>query len=107
MHAVALYLREIRTTARLTQSEAADRVGIHSKTVERWEAGKHEPPASELAAYVRAIGGEVGELMRRLVGDDLLLTDDDTTWFARLSPDQKRKARALLDAAEGRLQRSE
>lgn len=70
MKAVAPYLRQIRQDAGLTQSEAADRVGIHSKTVERWEAGKHEPPASELAAYVKALGGEVGRLMRLLVGSD-------------------------------------
>jgi transcriptional regulator with XRE-family HTH domain len=103
MQAVAAYLREIRATAKLTQGEAAERVGIHSKTVERWEAGKHEPPASELAAYVRAIGGEVGELLRRLVGEEPPMTDADLAWFAGLSPEQKRRVRALLDAAEGRL----
>lgn len=106
MHAVALYLRDIRTTAKLTQAEAADRVGVSSKTVERWEAGKHEPPASELAVYVRAIGGEVGELLRRLVDEDAPLTDEDQSWFASLSPEQKRKARALLEVAEGRLSRA-
>jgi transcriptional regulator with XRE-family HTH domain len=106
METVAPYLREIRIAAGLTQGEAADRVGVHSKTVERWEAGKHEPPASELAAYVRALGGEVDRLMRLLVGGDpapVSLADEESAWFAALSPEQKRKARALLDAAEGRL----
>lgn len=70
MEAVAPYLKTVRLAAGLTQTEAADRVGISPKTVERWEAGKHEPPASELAVYVRAIGGEVERLLRLLVGSE-------------------------------------
>lgn len=70
MEAVAPYLKQIRIDAGLTQMEAAERVGIHSKTVERWEAGKHEPPASELAAYVKALGGEVDRLLRLLIGTE-------------------------------------
>lgn len=103
MQAVALYLREVRNAAGLTQPQAAERVGINPKTVERWEAGKHEPPASELAVYVHKIGGDVAELLRRLVGDDQIFSDEDAAWFASLSPAQKRKVRALLDAAEDRL----
>lgn len=104
METVAPYLRALRTEAGLTQTEAAKRVGISYKTVERWEAGKHEPPASELAAYVKALGGEVTRVLRLLLDADAApLTSEDETWFASLSPEQKQKARALLDVAEGRL----
>lgn len=104
MQAVGVYLRGLRDDRKLTQAEAAALIGVSSKTVERWEAGKHEPPASELAAYVKVLGGEVAEAVRRLLGE-LPLTDADTEWFASLSPEQKRKARALLDVAEGRRER--
>jgi transcriptional regulator with XRE-family HTH domain len=70
MEAVAPWLRQLRADEGLTQAEAAARIGVNKKTVERWEAGKHEPPASELAVYVKALGGEVKELLRLLVGLD-------------------------------------
>ena len=90
MEAVAPYLRQIRTAAGLTQAEAADRVGVSSKTVERWEAGKHEPPASELAAYVKALEGSVAEVIRRLVGSSITEESDELAVINRLSPAQRR-----------------
>jgi transcriptional regulator with XRE-family HTH domain len=105
MEAVAPWLRQLRVSEGLTQAEAGARVGVHSKTVERWEAGKHEPPASELAAYVRALGGEVRELLRRLVGaedlPDLGPTAEERELLERvqhLSPAHRRALAQYLQA---------
>lgn len=104
MDTTAPYLRQLRLDAGLTQPEAAARIGIHPKTVERWEAGKHEPPASELAAYVRALGGDVGQALRLLIGADQdVLTDEEEVWFRSLSPAQKRRVRALLRGPRSRI----
>jgi transcriptional regulator with XRE-family HTH domain len=90
METVAPYLRQIRAAAGLTQAEAAERIGVSSKTVERWEAGKHEPPASELAAYVKALEGSVAEVMRRLIGSSITEESDDLAVINRLRPEQRR-----------------
>ena len=66
MQAVGLYLRELRDTSKLTQAEAGARIGVESKTVERWEAGKNEPPASRLTAYVESLGGSLARLVELL-----------------------------------------
>ena len=67
MQAVGLYLRSLRDAADLTQEEAANRVGLAAKTVERWEAGKNEPKVTELSAYVKAIGGSVQKMVSLLL----------------------------------------
>jgi DNA-binding XRE family transcriptional regulator len=67
MQAVGLYLRSLRDEAGYTQQEAADLVGSVAKTVERWEAGKHEPKVTELSAYVKAIGGSVQKMVSLLL----------------------------------------
>lgn len=102
MEAVAPWLRQLRVNEGITQAEAAARIGVNPKTIERWEAGKHEPPASELAVYVRALGGEVRDLLSRLVKLDNVpdLTADDQDLIARitrLSPEQRRVFRQLVD----------
>ena len=63
MQAIGLYLRELRYTAKLTQAEAGALVGVEGKTVERWEAGRNEPPASRLASYVESLGGSLARLV--------------------------------------------
>lgn len=57
MAATSVYLRTLRNLNKLTQTEAAGIVGISSKTVERWEAAKHEPSLTDLLPYVRALKG--------------------------------------------------
>src|SRR4028119_404193 len=67
MQAVGLYLAELRRGLRLTQKEAADLIQANPKTVERWEAGKHEPPLTTLEAYINKLGGSIDRAMALLL----------------------------------------
>jgi transcriptional regulator with XRE-family HTH domain len=114
MQAVGIYLRSLREQAELTQEAAAALVGMSGKTVERWEAGKHEPALTTLRAYVKALSGSVERAITLLLdwreadqGDIHLvsspLAKEDAEWFTSLSPERKRKVRALLDLMEADL----
>ena len=93
MQAVGVYLKSLRQGLGLTQEEAASRVGLVAKTVERWEAGKHEPKLSELSAYVRALGGSVkraADLLVGLNGEPAPgVSDADLNRLSRLPPAQR------------------
>jgi transcriptional regulator with XRE-family HTH domain len=61
-----LLIREARTTAGLTQSELAGRVGTKQSVISRWERGIEEPRIGTLARLLRACGFEVDLAFRRL-----------------------------------------
>ena len=54
------HLREIRN---LTQADLADRVGVSSKTISKWETAKGLPDISLLQPLAQALGISVIELM--------------------------------------------
>ena len=91
MHAVGLYLRSLRDQRGYTQSEAAALIGVNAKTVERWEAGSHEPKLSQLEIYVKALDGSLPTVIERLVGvavdEEALIAVD---LLGRLPPVQRR-----------------
>ena len=104
MQAVGRYLRKLRADRRLTQEEAASLVGLTAKTIERWEAGKHEPRLTELSAYVHAIGGSVTAAVRLLVDlpEDSLgaldaVTPSELAALEKLSPKKRRFILDLID----------
>jgi transcriptional regulator with XRE-family HTH domain len=101
MHAVGRYLRGLRDAKHLTQTEAAALIGANSKTIERWEAGSHEPKLSQLAAYVLALDGSLDEVITRLVGTSI---DEEAlslaALLARLPAEQQR---LLADVAQALL----
>lgn len=55
-------VRELRRSARLTQGEVAEAVGMSRATIIRVEAGDHDIGASRLPALAEALGVDVGAL---------------------------------------------
>ena len=73
----------------MTQVEAAALTQVVSKTVERWEAGAHEPKMTQMEAYVRALGGSIFEVVRLLVDVNLTEEPDELAVVSRLPAHQR------------------
>ena len=56
-------IRQLRESRRLTQAELAQRIGVSSKTVSKWETAKGLPDISLLQPLAQALGISVIELM--------------------------------------------
>ena len=56
-------IRQIRESRHMTQTELAQKVGVSSKTVSKWETGKGLPDISLLQPLAAALGISVLELM--------------------------------------------
>ena len=56
-------IRQLREDRLLTQAELADRIGVSSKTISKWETGKGLPDISLLQPLAQALGASVIELM--------------------------------------------
>ena len=56
-------IKQLREVKRMTQAELADRIGVSSKTVSKWETAKGLPDISLLQPLARALGVSVIELM--------------------------------------------
>ena len=56
-------IRQLRETRKLTQAELAERIGVSSKTVSKWETAKGLPDISLLQPLAEALGISVIELM--------------------------------------------
>ena len=56
-------IRQLREGRKLTQAELAERIGISSKTISKWETGKGLPDISLLQPLAQALGISVIELM--------------------------------------------
>ena len=56
-------IRQLREARKLTQAELADRIGVSSKTVSKWETAKGLPDISLLQPLAQALGISVIELM--------------------------------------------
>ena len=56
-------IRQLRETRKLTQAELADRIGVSSKTISKWETAKGLPDISLLQPLAEALGISVIELM--------------------------------------------
>ena len=56
-------IKQLRETVRLTQAELAERIGVSSKTVSKWETGKGLPDITLLQPLAQALGVSVIELM--------------------------------------------
>jgi transcriptional regulator with XRE-family HTH domain len=100
MQAVGVYLRTLRNDLKLTQDEAGDKIGVVAKTIERWEAGDHEPKLTQLAAYVHALGGSVSRAVSLLIDypeRETKNTPDELAAINRLSPERKKLVLDLID----------
>ena len=56
-------VKQLRENRKLTQAELAERIGVSSKTVSKWETGKGLPDISLLQPLSQALGISVIELM--------------------------------------------
>ena len=56
-------IRQLREVRNMTQAELADRIGVSSKTVSKWETAKGLPDISLLQPLAQALGISVIELM--------------------------------------------
>lgn len=56
-------IKTLREQNKLTQAELAERIGVSSKTVSKWETGKGLPDISLLKPLARSLGVSVIELM--------------------------------------------
>ncbi len=56
-------IRQLRENQKLTQAELAEKLGVSSKTVSKWETGKGLPDISLLQPLAQALGISVIELM--------------------------------------------
>jgi len=56
-------IRQLRESRRLTQAELAEKLGVSSKTVSKWETAKGLPDISLLQPLAQALGISVIELM--------------------------------------------
>ena len=56
-------IRELREKQNMTQAELAERIGVSSKTISKWETAKGLPDISLLQPLAQALGISVIELM--------------------------------------------
>ena len=56
-------IKQLRESRHLTQAELAEKIGVSSKTVSKWETGKGLPDISLLQPLAQALGISVIELM--------------------------------------------
>lgn len=80
----------------LTQAQVAERLGVDTETVSRFERGKHVPSLLTLERLAAVLATTVGELLAEKPNqsDDQSLVI--TSWMAALRPDDQAFARALL-----------
>jgi len=57
-YAIGKYLQSLRRRAKLTQSEIASRIGIHHRSVQKWESGETHPTAENLQALIAILLAE-------------------------------------------------
>ena len=57
-------IKQLRETRKMTQAELAERIGVSSKTISKWETAKGLPDISLLQPLSQALGISVIELMR-------------------------------------------
>ena len=80
----------------LTQAQLAERLGVDTETLSRFERGKHLPSLLTLERLAGVLFTTVGELL----SEEPIVADDDaiaiSSWLSRLSPEDKLFARGML-----------
>lgn len=62
-YVTGLTIKQLREKQRLTQAQLAERIGVSSKTVSKWETGKGLPDITLLRPLAQALGISLIELM--------------------------------------------
>lgn len=98
MVAVGTYLQERRKAAGLTQEDVARRLGVVSKTVSDWEAGRYSPGFDLMVRLVGVIGGKIDDVVRHFLrdepggADEVLTRAERDSVLALATTDAKRAA---------------
>lgn len=111
-YAVGRLLFTLRSRARLTQAQLASRIGIHRRSIQKWESGESYPNADNLRNLISVwmeLGvftpgqeaNEVAELWQQVSQDaPQPLPHFDQAWFARLPMPRQVAAEAPTPATE-------
>lgn len=85
-----------RRTLGLTQAALAERLGVDTETLSRFERGKHLPSLLTLEKLADLLMTTIGELLEEVpkAADDDALTI--TSWLSGLSPEDRAYARDML-----------
>ena len=62
-YVTAAAIRQIREKRNMTQAQLADKIGVSSKTISKWETGKGLPDVTLLQPLTQALNISVIELM--------------------------------------------
>ena len=60
---IGKFIGEIRREKNMKQSELAEKIGVTSKTVSRWETGKYMPDLSLFTEISKILGVTINELL--------------------------------------------
>lgn len=66
LSAIGAALKSTRERAKLSQAEAAKKLGVSTLTVSQWETGRRCPPLPRLPSIAEAYGIEPWDLAQRL-----------------------------------------
>ena len=80
----------------LTQAQLAERLGIETETLSRFERGKNLPSLLKLESLAGVLFTTVGDLL----SEKPIVAEDDaiaiSSWLSRLNPEDKLFARGML-----------
>lgn len=85
-----------RRTLGLTQAQLAERLGVDTETLSRFERGKHAPTLKNLVRLAGLLHTTVADLLmeeRQPPSDDATIV---SSWLEVLSPEDKAHALAIL-----------
>ena len=89
-------LTHVRKTAKLTQEELAERLGLHQSRVSRLELGEEAPETADYVAYLKAIGTDDARKLRTVL---------EATWKHLPQPPLRHPDLEILMEAEAALKR--
>lgn len=85
-------IRQIRRQRKLTQTELADRIGIHQSDLSRMEQGEYKVGLDTLLKLLQAFNISIGEFFEEGVRDTQVVDK-----FRRLSPDAQREVESFIE----------
>ena len=116
LRAFGAYMRRLRELRGITQAGLTAQLhgDPSERTIGRWENGRHEPSISEMSPVIEFLGGSLTRAVLLIMSDKLTeadaqrmadsadddLTPDEMTFFASLSPKQRRLLRQFIEAEE-------